>query len=607
MKIIHKLFAVAGVSLLGLGILTAVMYSTLNNVSHEVHTLAENDLPASSLLLNIDRDAYQAQLGLERYVAEDSGEHAEEALEGFQGNAAQTEERFLLYEEVAVGVDGEAAYAEQFWAARTAWIAAADELVALRQSGLTLEDIALQEATDNVGVLFEEMRGNVDVLQESIYDARASEFGPKVAADLDGATRMLLILGAVAFVASIAAAYWIGRRVQKPLEVVTAAAAALAVGDTSQEITHTSKDETGAIAAAFREITVYLREASAAASSVAEGDLTTSVEPRSEADALGMSLATMIANLRDVVSSAAGVTRQVDDGSEVLAASSEESARAASEVATSINSVADGATDQAVIAEGLASAVARIKAELEATNEAFSEVTSASADAEQKATDGGEKVEQAIVAMDRITNVFAEAADTVTELGNHSERVEEIVDLIRSIAEQTNLLALNAAIEAARAGEMGRGFAVVASEVKSLAEESSQSTEQIAEIVAKMRESVAGAITAMTTGRSEVDSGASIVTTAGDSFASINGAVQVISSKVEDAARSTSAIQQASEAIGASSSQLIEITEAASAASAQVAASSEEAAATSEEIGATAQELSSSAKQLRSAMDRFNL
>ena len=79
------------------------------------------------------------------------------------------------------------------------------------------------------------------------------------------------------------------------------------------------------------------------------------------------------------------------------------------------------------------------------------------------------------------------------------------------------------------------------------------------------------------------------------------------SAKVEQAASSTARIQDATDVIGTSSGQLIEITEAASAASAEVAASSEEAAATSEEIGATAQELSSSARQLRSAMERFTL
>ena len=128
--------------------------------------------------------------------------------------------------------------------------------------------------------------------------------------------------------------------------------------------------------------------------------------------------------------------------------------------------------------------------------------------------------------MGHIIDSFAVAHETVSELGSHSEKVEEIVDLIRSIAEQTNLLALNAAIEAARAGEAGRGFAVVASEVKTLAEESASSTEQIAAIVGQMRGSVGETINAVETGKARVDEGVGVVESAGNAFAETLGLVE---------------------------------------------------------------------------------
>nr|WP_256489506.1 methyl-accepting chemotaxis protein [Pleionea sp. CnH1-48] len=77
----------------------------------------------------------------------------------------------------------------------------------------------------------------------------------------------------------------------------------------------------------------------------------------------------------------------------------------------------------------------------------------------------------------------------VYALGNDSKHINDVIDFINTISEQTNLLALNAAIEAARAGESGRGFSVVADEVRSLANKTAKSANEVRDMVAKIQDS----------------------------------------------------------------------------------------------------------------------
>lgn len=109
----------------------------------------------------------------------------------------------------------------------------------------------------------------------------------------------------------------------------------------------------------------------------------------------------------------------------------------------------------------------------------------------------GRIVDEGINAMreqDNMMQESLEAQESVSQavymLGNKSQEIESIVELITAIANQTNLLSLNAAIEAARAGEAGRGFAVVAEEVRKLAENSAQAARDIARLITEIQQGI---------------------------------------------------------------------------------------------------------------------
>ncbi len=133
----------------------------------------------------------------------------------------------------------------------------------------------------------------------------------------------------------------------------------------------------------------------------------------------------------------------------------------------------------------------------------------------QIAANGAQVVRQTIQGMDNIRDQIQETSKRIKRLGESSQEIGTIVELINDIAEQTNILALNAAIQAASAGEAGRGFAVVADEVQRLAERASGATKRIETLVQTIQSDTNEAVSSMEQTTSEVVSGARLAEDAG--------------------------------------------------------------------------------------------
>lgn len=140
--------------------------------------------------------------------------------------------------------------------------------------------------------------------------------------------------------------------------------------------------------------------------------------------------------------------------------------------------------------ETLLTAVSDMTENANAVNDAVQTTLSDISDSEKSLKDTQEANQQ-------LNNEISAAVDVTNQLSEQSQSITQVLDVIKSIAEQTNLLALNAAIEAARAGEQGRGFAVVADEVRSLAQRTHQSTEEIENTIETLQQGVVNAVKAM--------------------------------------------------------------------------------------------------------------
>jgi methyl-accepting chemotaxis protein len=178
-----------------------------------------------------------------------------------------------------------------------------------------------------------------------------------------------------------------------------------------------------------------------------------------------------------------------------------------------------------------------------------SQAEAAVQEATQMVTEGDAAMNRTVDGIQSIRATVAETAKKVKHLGESSQRISTVVDLINAFAAQTNMLALNASIEASRAGEYGKGFAVVAEEVRALARQSAEATEEIRKLVVSIQTETNEVVKAMEAGTEQVVMGTKLVDETRQSLNRITATSSQIGQLVEAIAQATITQSQTSETV----------------------------------------------------------
>ncbi|WP_438819835.1 methyl-accepting chemotaxis protein, partial [Pseudomonas savastanoi] len=311
--------------------------------------------------------------------------------------------------------------------------------------------------------------------------------------DADSAKSVTMIAAAtaLALVLSILAAWVITRQITTPLQETLEVVERVASGDLSRNLKVDRKDELGKLQATIQRMTVSLRE--------------------------------LVGGIRD------GVT-QIASAAEELSAVTEQTSA--------------GVNSQKVETDQVATAMHEMTATVQEVARNAEEASQAAVAADRQARDGERVVNEAIAQIERLASAVGNSSEAMGALKQESDKIGSVLDVIKSVAEQTNLLALNAAIEAARAGEAGRGFAVVADEVRSLAQRTQKSTEEIEALIAGLQSGTQQATNVMDSSRELSTSSVELTRRAGGSLESITktvSAIQAMNQQIAAAAEEQSA------------------------------------------------------------------
>ncbi|MCS7241207.1 MAG: methyl-accepting chemotaxis protein [Candidatus Caldatribacterium sp.] len=414
-------------------------------------------------------------------------------------------------------------------------------------------------------------------------------------------TRILQLVALFVVIVAVVLGLLLSRSIVLPLRQGVALAQTLEQGDLTGCIEVTRKDEVGTLLSSLSQASLslcrFLREVATTANEViaaAENLHRTSRE---------------IAGLGDQVAQAVS---QVARGSEEQNQNLTRIAHRMGELAQEVRTIDQELAVQVEKVVEALQGVRKVEEQMTSVRKNLEEVQQAAQSAFVATQEGQETLKDVVRSMQAIEASVFSVRDIAGKLGQSSQEIGSITDLITGIAEETNLLALNAAIEAARAGEAGRGFAVVAEEVRKLAEESAQAAQKIAALIQDVQREVKEAVHSVEESQRRVTEGNQAVVRAQNSFEEIYKANTTVTQQAQAMADAFLSVEQYARSIANLIQSIVTISEENKLRTGRIAKTAEEVsvalgdvASISEENAAAAQEVAASSEEQSAALQEI--